>query len=94
VGVPTLEVGYTSVTAGRGDHEVRKGHVVTLGKKKFVEICKCFIGQNKVDINLSHFNLFCIVTKFALTPILILFTHLLPYLTSFRFAEQFLLPAF
>jgi hypothetical protein len=31
--VPTLEVGYTSVTTGRGDHEVHKGHVVALEKK-------------------------------------------------------------
>jgi hypothetical protein len=34
MGVPTLEVGYTSATTGRGDHEVHKGHVVALGKKK------------------------------------------------------------
>jgi hypothetical protein len=30
MGVPTSEVGYTSATAGRGDHEVHKGHVVVL----------------------------------------------------------------
>jgi hypothetical protein len=30
MGVPTSEVGYTSVTAGRRDHEVHKGHVVAL----------------------------------------------------------------
>jgi hypothetical protein len=30
--VPTIEVGYTSATTGRGDHEVHKGHVVALGK--------------------------------------------------------------
>jgi hypothetical protein len=30
MGVPTLEVGYTSATTGRGDHEVHKGHVVAL----------------------------------------------------------------
>jgi hypothetical protein len=34
MGVPTSEVGYTSATAGRGDHEIRKGHVVALGEKK------------------------------------------------------------
>jgi hypothetical protein len=33
MGVPTSEVGYTSATAGRGDHEVHKGHVVTLAQK-------------------------------------------------------------
>jgi hypothetical protein len=32
MGVPTSEVGYTSATTGRGDHEVRKGHVVALEK--------------------------------------------------------------
>jgi hypothetical protein len=31
MGVPNLEVGYTSATTGRGDHEVHKGHVVVLG---------------------------------------------------------------
>jgi hypothetical protein len=31
MGVPTSEVGYTSATTGRGDHEVHKGHVVALG---------------------------------------------------------------
>jgi hypothetical protein len=30
MGVPTSEVGYTSATTGRGDHEVHKGHVVVL----------------------------------------------------------------
>jgi hypothetical protein len=30
MGVPTSEVGYTSATTGRGDHEVHKGHVVAL----------------------------------------------------------------
>jgi hypothetical protein len=32
MGVPTSEVGYTSATTGRGDHEVYKGHVVALEK--------------------------------------------------------------
>jgi hypothetical protein len=34
MGVPTLEVCYTSATTGRGDHEVHKGHVVALERKK------------------------------------------------------------
>jgi hypothetical protein len=33
MGVPVLEVGYTSVKTGREEHEVYKGHVVALGKK-------------------------------------------------------------
>jgi hypothetical protein len=32
--VPTSEVGYTSATTGRGDHEVHKGHVVALTKER------------------------------------------------------------
>jgi hypothetical protein len=34
MGVPTSEVGYISATAGRGDHEVHKGHVVALKERK------------------------------------------------------------
>jgi hypothetical protein len=33
MGVPASEVGYTSATTGRGNHEVHKGHVVALEKK-------------------------------------------------------------
>jgi hypothetical protein len=36
MGVPTSEVGYTSATTWRGDHEVRKGHVVKLEKKNLM----------------------------------------------------------
>jgi hypothetical protein len=32
MGVPTSEVGYTSATTERGDHEVHKGHVVAMEK--------------------------------------------------------------
>jgi hypothetical protein len=32
MGVPASEVGYTTATTGRGDHEVHKGHVVALEK--------------------------------------------------------------
>jgi len=58
------------------------------------EIRNSIIRPYKVYITLSHFNLFYIVTKFSLTYILISFTHLLPHLISFRFAEQFFLPDF
>jgi hypothetical protein len=34
MGFPTSAVGYTSATAGRGDHEVHKGHAVALERKK------------------------------------------------------------
>jgi hypothetical protein len=33
MGVPTSEVGYTSATARRGDHESSYEHVVALEKK-------------------------------------------------------------
>jgi hypothetical protein len=33
MGVPAPEVGYTSATTGRGDHEVYQGHVVARIKK-------------------------------------------------------------
>jgi hypothetical protein len=36
MGVPTSEVGYISATAGKGDHEVHKEHVVALGEKKVI----------------------------------------------------------
>jgi hypothetical protein len=32
--VPSSEVSYTSATAGRGDHEVHKGHMVALGGRR------------------------------------------------------------
>jgi hypothetical protein len=34
MGVPNLELGYTSVTAWSGDYEVLVGHMVALGKNK------------------------------------------------------------
>jgi hypothetical protein len=44
MGVPTLEVRYTSATTGRGDHEVHKGHVVALEKKEknFTFVVTCY----------------------------------------------------
>jgi hypothetical protein len=41
MGVPSLDVGYTSTTTGRGDHEVHKGHVVALEKKNFSGLNDC-----------------------------------------------------
>jgi hypothetical protein len=37
MGVPTLEVGYTLATNGRGDHEVHKGEVVAWGRKNYLK---------------------------------------------------------
>jgi hypothetical protein len=35
MGVPTSEVGFTSATTVRGDHEVHKGHVMAFVKIKY-----------------------------------------------------------
>ena len=48
MGVPTSEVGYTPATPRREDHEVHKGHVVTLDQKKKKEIG--LYGQLNVKI--------------------------------------------
>jgi hypothetical protein len=68
MGVPAFEVGYTSATTGRGDHEVHKGHVVALEEKKLkfykpeqVYIMKHYIiiiiificTVNEIDSNVS-----------------------------------------
>jgi hypothetical protein len=34
MGVPASDVGYTSTTTRRGDHEVHKGHVVDKKEKR------------------------------------------------------------
>ena len=36
MGVPTSEVGYTPAMPRREDHEVHKGHVVAMDKKKII----------------------------------------------------------
>jgi hypothetical protein len=36
MGIPTSEVGYTSATTGREDHEIHKGYVVALVKKNAI----------------------------------------------------------
>jgi hypothetical protein len=38
MGFPTSEVGYTSATTGRRDHEVHMGHVVALGGEELVVV--------------------------------------------------------
>jgi hypothetical protein len=44
--VPSSEVGYTSAIAGRGDHEVHKGHMVALDKKK-IYMCIGMAGMGQ-----------------------------------------------
>jgi hypothetical protein len=57
MGVPTSEVGYTSATTGRGDHEVYKGHVVALGENRFYHryhlyntIIECFYSFIRFEL--------------------------------------------
>jgi hypothetical protein len=50
MGVPTSEVGYTSATTGRGDHEVQKGPVVALGRKKLQTYKISRISSKKLSI--------------------------------------------
>jgi hypothetical protein len=49
MGVPTSEVGYTSDTAGRGDHEVHKGYVVG--------------GNNRRNISFDYWLSLCCVLQ-------------------------------
>jgi hypothetical protein len=61
MGVPTLEVGYTSATTGRGEREVHKGHVVAFG------------GGVKFNINLHYFFVHMLVYNIHLGLFLNLF---------------------
>jgi hypothetical protein len=51
MGVPTLEVDYTSATTGRGDHEVHKGHVVELEEKKQYGFMAGLLGSMEMVVN-------------------------------------------
>jgi hypothetical protein len=50
MGVPSSEVGYTSATTGRGDHEVRKGHVVALGENNSLHVYLPFIHLRNAEV--------------------------------------------
>jgi hypothetical protein len=56
--VPTSEVGYTSATTGRGDHEVHKGHVVALDFKKMFHLCLSDIHSSLSTLVLCTSNLY------------------------------------
>jgi hypothetical protein len=62
MGVPTSEVGYTSATDGRGDHEVHKGHVVALGKNMHNSYLS-WIGRVN---NLYHRFIFIMAVSYVL----------------------------
>jgi hypothetical protein len=60
MGVPSSEVGYTSATTGRGDHEVHKGHVVGLERKKYTR------GSQKIRFPiLLPPNIYSLITHFT-----------------------------
>jgi hypothetical protein len=50
MGVPISEVGNTSATTGRGDHEVHKGHVVAMEIKNLFEYPVEYIRGFKVSL--------------------------------------------
>jgi hypothetical protein len=53
MGVPTSEVGYTPAVSRREDHEIHKGHVVAMEKKKqfyalpTLYLCVLYLSENK-----------------------------------------------
>jgi hypothetical protein len=55
MGVPASDVGYTSVTTGRGDHEVHKEHVVALEEEMYSNALSLkYVGNrplNSTNIN-------------------------------------------
>jgi hypothetical protein len=56
MGVSSSEVGYTSATAGRGDHEVQDGHVVALEKREEFRLgfVRFVVGVSFVCLNLGQ----------------------------------------
>jgi hypothetical protein len=60
MGVPSLEVGYTSATTGRGGHEVHKGHVVALGEKKNFNVLSTNIEQ---ECTIYFVQQYCVCTE-------------------------------
>jgi hypothetical protein len=50
MGVPTSEVGYTSVTTGRGDHTVLKGNVVAWQKNIYMSQAQLYILLNYIRL--------------------------------------------
>jgi hypothetical protein len=56
MGVPTSELGYTSATTGRGDHETHDGHVVALENNNNNILCLyiCWVLLHKLNIPLMQ----------------------------------------
>ena len=68
MGVPTSEVGYTPAMSRREDHEVRKRHVVALGKKKSVQLLSEMFRILRItrrDININLRTSSCEVPLFS-----------------------------
>ena len=61
MGAPTSEVGYTSATARRGDHESSYEHVVALEKKKYAKPERMHVQNTySTSIHNSAFVLFAL----------------------------------
>jgi hypothetical protein len=60
MGFPASEVGYTSATTGRGDHEARKEHVVAL-KTKSTGCLMTRILRMYRDIAQGYLNIYVLV---------------------------------
>jgi hypothetical protein len=59
MGVPASEVGYTSATTGKGDHEVHKERVVALAKEITQDnILHCQRSENNKEISLLVLKIF------------------------------------
>jgi hypothetical protein len=54
MGVPASEVGYTSATPGRGDHEVHYGHVVALEEEDIKHFNNCDFLKIILSIRGDH----------------------------------------
>jgi hypothetical protein len=65
MGVTTSEVGYTPATAGRGDHEVHKGHVVA--KKNSGNYYRTYLKKviKRVECRLKSGMIFSVVMVHA-----------------------------
>jgi hypothetical protein len=71
MGVPTSEVGYTSATTGRGDHEVYKGHVVALGRGDILNLYEVgfLLPESRLSLLCSQFGeVNCIISTVNVKP--------------------------
>jgi hypothetical protein len=60
MGVPASEVGYTSATTGRKDHEVHNGHMVALEKERKKRHIVSTSSHNVLKRKRFQFSLSCV----------------------------------